>query len=179
MQRWCGQQAPPTHEPDAAPPSQLDSKRCFVWLQNDKLATCSTDGMVNVLLVAPVATSGATPGHLAVQHMFKLRGHTADVNCVAASPCGRLLCSVSDDKSARLWNVQSVRLFSFADCHPAVPLCQHPCLRVFLTWPVFTWHCHLSCDTVVRAVCNRKLRLYVMFEPSLCLRHAHCAGPSC
>ena len=84
----------------------------LAWLSPTTLATCGTDGAVNVLeLSRAPASEGAAEASVEVwdlQHTLRLQGHTGHVNCAAASPDGTRLCTGSDDGTARLWQVERV-----------------------------------------------------------------------
>jgi WD40 repeat protein len=84
-----------------------------VWVSRDAFATGGTDGIVNVLRLVPYPHTVGSPtsGDVVydVQHVYKLKGHSAHVNCVAVSPDSSMLCSASDDKTACLWDVALVR----------------------------------------------------------------------
>jgi WD40 repeat protein len=56
-------------------------------------------------LLLPVSSSTAQVAHV-------LRGHTADVTCLAVSPDGSTLASGSADQSVRLWNIQTKQLIT-------------------------------------------------------------------
>lgn len=85
----------------------------LAWLSPTALATCGTDGAINVLELAraPLAEGGAEAheGAWDLQHVLRLQGHGGHVNCAAASPDGTRLCTGSDDGTARLWQVERVR----------------------------------------------------------------------
>lgn len=60
------------------------------------LATCSADNSINILRLGenkPIRT---------------LRGHTDEVNAIRFDPSGRFLASVSDDMTARVWNLDVI-----------------------------------------------------------------------
>jgi len=39
--------------------------------------------------------------------IYTFKGHTGCLNCICFSPCGKFICSGSDDKSIKIWNIDS------------------------------------------------------------------------
>lgn len=63
---------------------------------DNTLATCSADNSINILRLGenkPVKT---------------LKGHSDEVNAIRFDPTGTLLASVSDDATARIWNLEPI-----------------------------------------------------------------------
>jgi transducin (beta)-like 1 len=63
---------------------------------DNTFATCSADNSVNVLRLGD-----AKP-------LKTLKGHTDEVNAIRFDPTGTLLASVSDDATARIWNMDVI-----------------------------------------------------------------------
>lgn len=63
---------------------------------DNTLATCSADNSINILRLGenrPIKT---------------LKGHTDEVNAIRFDPTGTYLASVSDDATARIWNLEAI-----------------------------------------------------------------------
>lgn len=63
---------------------------------DNTLATCSADNSINILRLGenkPIKT---------------LKGHSDEVNAIRFDPTGTLLASVSDDATARIWNLEAI-----------------------------------------------------------------------
>src|SRR5205807_126417 len=52
--------------------------------------------------------------------LYTLEGHSGEVNSIAWSPDGRILASVSDDHTIRLWDVQTGQLLHILEGHNAI-----------------------------------------------------------
>jgi transducin (beta)-like 1 len=75
------------------------------WRTNTSFATCSTDQSIHIYRL-----DKDTP-------MRRLTGHHGEVNCINWAPSGKLLASCSDDCTAKMWNLTSVRCWPL----PLVP----------------------------------------------------------
>lgn len=71
------------------------------WKDDDVFATCSSD---KTILICSVNSKEP--------HALKtLTGHTDEVNALCWSPDGKLLASCSDDKTAKIWSMESGLVF--------------------------------------------------------------------
>lgn len=67
------------------------------WRTDTSFATCSTDKTIHIYKL-----DRDTP-------LRRLTGHHGEVNCINWAPSGKLLASCSDDCTAKIWSLTSVR----------------------------------------------------------------------
>lgn len=87
-------------------------KSAVISPRGTQIVTASADQTVRLWYYGPAAVAqynfelpGVDPSQPRAQFVEELRGHTASVNSAVFSPDGSSLLSVSDDHSARLWNI--------------------------------------------------------------------------
>lgn len=76
---------------------------CATFADADTLVTGSTDNTVRLWRVIRNDRSREQPVSLQLTHL--MRGHTARVNCIAASRAWSLIVSGSKDGSAAIWDL--------------------------------------------------------------------------
>ncbi|PCH34026.1 WD40 repeat-like protein [Wolfiporia cocos MD-104 SS10] len=66
------------------------------WLTEDMFASCGADGKIQIMSIE----NSTTPK--------TLMGHTTEVNQIKCSPSRTRIASCSDDRTARIWNIEDV-----------------------------------------------------------------------
>lgn len=66
------------------------------WLTDDLFASCGVDGKIVIMSLEPSRPSKT------------LLGHTTEVNQIKCSPSRTRIASCSDDRTARIWNIEDV-----------------------------------------------------------------------
>jgi WD40 repeat protein len=113
-----------TYRAKCTPPADFDRGGVHLFVNDVVIGpdglwmAVATDAVVRVF-----STFERTPYKRNGYVLKELHGHTDDVRALAVSPCGTFIATASDDKTSRIFNVQTGICFLILPTHPAKVTC--------------------------------------------------------